>query len=315
METKRWYGVIAMVVAVLVFSITSSLVKSTDAPGPALAMWRVFVAIGAWWTVVLVMNARSGAGLPTARTWIRCAPSGLLFGANLALFFTAIKMTSVAHAEFIGSLSPLVLLPAGALLFNQQPDWRALRWGAISMVGILLVIFGGSSGGIATAGGDALMLLVVSLWIGYLLATNVARHASISTIHFMACAVPIAAVSATPITLLLARDELWPLSGRDWLIVVVLALSTGVGAHGLVVFAQRHLPVATIGILQVGQPALATFWAWVILGETVTAVQVPGMILVVVGLAAFTIMGQRRAILPIAVPPPSIRDAADSTRA
>jgi drug/metabolite transporter (DMT)-like permease len=311
MDPKRIYGISAMVAAVLLFSITSSVVKSTDAPGSVLAMWRMFMAIGAWWTVVLVMNARTGAGLPSRQTWIRCTPAGLLFGANLALFFTAIKATSIANAEFIGSLSPLALVPAGALLFGERPDWRALRWGAISLIGIALVLFGGAATDTATASGNALMVGVVSLWIGYLLATKMARRSDISTVHFMACAVPIAALSATPLTLVLDGGEVWPLSGSDWAVVVLLALSTGVGAHGLVVFAQRHLPVATIGILQVGQPALAAFWAWLLLGETVTSVQIPGMLLVIVGLSAFTMVSQRRAVLPIAVPPPSIAERDD----
>lgn len=303
---RRSYGLAAMVVAVLLFSITSSVVKSTDAPGSVLAMWRMFAAIGAWWIVVLVMNARSGAGLPSKRTWIRCAPAGLLFGANLALFFTAIKATSIANAEFIGSLSPLVLVPAGALLFGERPDWRALRWGVVSIIGIAFVLFGGSATDTATASGNALMVGVVALWIGYLLATKMARREEISTIHFMACSVPIAAISATPLTLLIAGGDIWPLTGRDWSVVVLLALTTGVGAHGLVVFAQRHLPVATIGILQVGQPALAAFWAWLLLGETVTSVQIPGMVLVIIGLSAFTIISQRRAVLPIVAPAASV---------
>jgi drug/metabolite transporter (DMT)-like permease len=231
-----------------------------------------------------------------------------LFGANLALFFTAIKATSIANAEFIGSLSPLALVPAGALLFGERPDWRALRWGAISIIGIALVLFGGAATDTATASGNALMVGVVSLWIGYLLATKMARRAEISTVHFMACAVPIAALSATPLTLLLDGGDVWPLTGRDWSVVALLALSTGVGAHGLVVFAQRHLPVATIGILQVGQPALATFWAWLLLGETVTSIQIPGMLLVIIGLSAFTVVSQRRTLLPIAIPAPSIDD-------
>ena len=43
--------------------------------------------------------------------------------------FTAITKTSIAHAEFIGAMTPLILLPLGALMFEEHPNWRALRWG------------------------------------------------------------------------------------------------------------------------------------------------------------------------------------------
>jgi drug/metabolite transporter (DMT)-like permease len=62
----------------------------------------------------------------------------------------------------------------------------------------------------------------------------------------------------------------------------------------LLVFAQHHLPVATIGVMQVAQPAIAVGWAWLLLGESVVAVQLPGMALVIVGLVAFTVAAQRR---------------------
>ena len=65
--------------------------------------------------------------------------------------------------------------------------------------------------------------------------------------------------------------------------------------HGLIAFAQREVDVATIGIIQVAQPALAVCWSYLVLGEQIRPAQVPGMVLVVVGLAAFTIASQRRA--------------------
>jgi drug/metabolite transporter (DMT)-like permease len=65
-------------------------------------------------------------------------------------------------------------------------------------------------------------------------------------------------------------------------------------AHGLIATAQRDVDIATIGILQVSQPALAVAWSYVLLGEASRWAQVPGMVLVLVGLAAFTWVSQRR---------------------
>ena len=47
--------------------------------------------------------------------------------------------------------------------------------------------------------------------------------------------------------------------------------------------------MATIGIIQVAQPAIAVCWSFLILGEPIEPAQVPGMVLVIVGLVAFTI--------------------------
>lgn len=285
-----------MVGAVFFFSLGSPLIKFSEAPGPTVALWRLGLAIVAWWVVLLIHRARTGIPLPDRTTWRRVLPAGLFFGANMALFFTVINMTSVAHAEFIAALTPIVLVPIGARFFGEHPNWGALRWGLISVAGVIIVLVGGSGGGASSLTGDSLMLLVMASWIGYLLSTKVARRGPISTVHFMACLVPIAMLSATPIALLVTDGSLVPGTLRAWAVIGVLALISGVGAHGLLVFAQRHLPVATIGIMQVGQPALAALWAWVLLGEDITVVQVPGMILVILGLVAFTLSTQRRSV-------------------
>jgi drug/metabolite transporter (DMT)-like permease len=71
-------------------------------------------------------------------------------------------------------------------------------------------------------------------------------------------------------------------------------------AHGLIVAAQRDVDVGTIGMLQVSQPALAVAWSYILLGEEIRLAQVPGMLLVLIGLAAFTLVSQRRTARVIA---------------
>jgi drug/metabolite transporter (DMT)-like permease len=54
------------------------------------------------------------------------------------------------------------------------------------------------------------------------------------------------------------------------------------------------VPLATVGVLQVGQPALSVMWAWLIVGEQISIAQVPGMALVILGQALFVVTSQRR---------------------
>ena len=86
-----------------------------------------------------------------------------------------------------------------------------------------------------------------------------------------------------------------PLSTKGWIAACLLGVLTGMIGHGLIAFAQREVDIATIGIIQVGQPALAVGWSYLILGEHIKGAQVPGMILVLVGLVAFILASQRRA--------------------
>ena len=287
-----------MMVAVLSFSLSSPLIKWSESTGSVIAFWRMAGAVVAWWAVVTVSRLRMGRPLPSSATWRAVLPPALLFGANIAVFFTAITRTSIAHAEFIAAMNPLVLLPAGALLFGEPPNWQALRWGALSIVGVSMVLFLGPDQGAASLSGDLLMIVVVALWTSYLLTSKRARAAGVDTVDFMACLMPLGLLTAGPIAVLIAGSDVFGLSARGWLVVVLLTFMTGMVSHGCIVFAQRLVPVATIGIMQSGQPALAVFWGFVILGETVLAPQIVGMTLVVTGLALFTWSSQRRLPVP-----------------
>jgi drug/metabolite transporter (DMT)-like permease len=293
----RSLGLVAMIVAVISFSTSSPLIKWSESTGSVIAFWRMIGAVLGWWTVVNVSRLRTGRPAPSATTWRLAFAPGLAFGANIACFFTAITKTSIAHAEFISALTPLVLLPAGAFFFGEHPNWTALRWGTFSIVGVALVLFFGPEQGESSLSGDLLMIVVIALWTTYLLTSKRARVAGVGTLDFMACMMPIGLLTAGPIAALIAGADVFGLSAKGWLVVAILTLLTGMLSHGCIVYAQQHIPVATIGLMQTAQPALAVFFAFVILGEEVRALQVVGMVLVIVGLALFTLVSTRSAVV------------------
>jgi drug/metabolite transporter (DMT)-like permease len=295
-ETGRRFasaGIVAMLLAVLVFSSSSSIVKWADTPGSIVAFWRMVIAVALWWIVIVIRRVATGRPVPTVDTWRRVLPAGLFFGLNITLFFTAIQRTSIAHAEFITALSPLALVPLGALLFHEKPDRRALAWGGLTLVGLAMVLFLGGSQGGATVAGDALVVVVVGTWVAYLLTSRRAR-VTVDVVDFMSTVMLIGMITATPVALILDGDAVWPLSARGWTAVALLSVLTGMLGHGLIAFAQTEVDVGTIGIIQVAQPAIAVCWGYVLLGEEIRPAQIPGMILVIVGLAAFTVVSQRR---------------------
>ncbi len=287
-------GLVAMLLAVLVFSSSSSIVKWAETPGSVVAFWRMVIAVVLWWIVIAVRRVSTGRPAPSLETWRRVLPAGLLFGLNITIFFTAINNTSIAHAEFITALSPLALVPLGALLFHEKPDSRALLWAGLTLVGLAMVLFLGGDEGGATVAGDALVVLAVATWVSYLLTSRQARG-TVGVVDFMTTMMLIGMITATPMALILAGDELWPLTAKGWISVSLLAVLTGMLGHGLIAFAQHKVDVGTISIIQVAQPAIAVCWGYLLLGEAIRPAQVPGMILVIVGLVAFTIVSQRRA--------------------
>ncbi|MEO7371500.1 MAG: EamA family transporter, partial [Ilumatobacteraceae bacterium] len=108
----------------------------------------------------------------------------------------------------------------------------------------------------------------------------------------MASALPIAMLTTLPVVLI--SGDIGKFDAHSMGFIVILTVLTGVGAHGLIVYAQRKVPIGIMSMLQVGQPALAVVWSAVFLSQSIRAVQVVGMAMVVSGLATVVVQTQRR---------------------
>jgi drug/metabolite transporter (DMT)-like permease len=283
---SRTLGLGAVAFAVLAFSLGSTLVKLAQTPGVTIAFWRMVVCSITWAVIMRIADKR----------WLQWADlraalvPGVLFGLNITLFFTGVTKTSVPHAEFIGAMTPLILVPAGAILFKDHINPRALLFGLISVAGLVLVLgFSPAKGG-ASVTGDLIIACAVVCWASYLIFSRSLRVGrSVATV--MASITPIATVTILP--LVLVSGEVASITWRSVVFIALLAVLTGTAAHGFIVYAQRTVPVGTISIMQVAQPAIAVMWSVLFLSQTVRPIQLVGMALVMTGLIAVTLLSRR----------------------
>ena len=88
---------------------------------------------------------------------------------------------------------------------------------------------------------------------------------------FMATICPIAAVAVLPIALAHGTSRAQRAPGGCS--PPILALTSGISAQGLLVYAQKTIQIGTIGIAQQAQPALAVVWSFLLLGEAINGRQ------------------------------------------
>lgn len=248
------------------------MVKKTGSPGPVVAIWRLSIGAVLWQVVLAVRKQR----LTMAALKLTILP-GVLFGINLMFFFTGVTRTRIANAEFIGTLTPLFVLPFAAYRLKERIRREILLFGAVALAGVSLIVLLGSKGGTHSWSGDALCLGAVSMWTCYLLVTKRIRP-RIDTISFMSGMTLFAAITVAPFAV--ASGNVTDVSRTGWILIVVMAVTSGVVSHGLLAWSQQSVPVSTMSLLQLGQPGLSTFWAWLILDESVKPPQIIGMAVV-----------------------------------
>jgi drug/metabolite transporter (DMT)-like permease len=300
--SAKTLGVLAVVGMVIAFSLSSTLVKRAESPGVLVAFWRM-VTVSIVWNLVLWSTGRR----ITMRNVRQVFVPGVFFGLNLAVFFAGATHNSVANAALIGSLAPFLIVPVGAWLFKEYIDPRALVFAVVAFGGVALVLFSAPPNGDASLEGNVFGLLAMLLLVAYVASTKHFRQ-DMDVTTFMATICPIAAVAVLPLAI--AHGDVFGMSSTGWTFMLVLTLTSGVAAQGLMVFAQKTIQIGTIGIAQVAQPALAVVWSFLVLSEVVNHRQIAGVGVVVSGLLAFVVLHQRggrtrRMDEPRATPVPS----------
>jgi drug/metabolite transporter (DMT)-like permease len=280
-------GVLAVVGMVIAFSLSSTLVKRAESPGVLIAFWRM-VTVSVLWNAWLLGTGRRITMADVRQAFV----PGVFFGLNLAVFFAGATHNSVANAALIGSLAPFLIVPTGALLFKEHINPRALLFAVLAFGGVALVLLSAPPNGDASLEGNVFGFAAMLLLVAYVASTRYFRR-DMDVATFMATICPIAAVTVLPIAL--AHGDVAGLSRTGWTYMVVLTLTSGVAAQGLMVFAQRTIQIGTIGIAQVAQPALAVVWSSLLLSEVVNHRQMAGIAIVVSGLLAFVVLNQRGA--------------------
>jgi drug/metabolite transporter (DMT)-like permease len=283
---RRTLAAIAVVITITVFSFASTLVKRADTPAELVAFWRMVLTTIVWNAMVLASGRR-----PSWRNIRLAAVPGIFFGLDIAFFYLGATHNTVANAEMISAMTPFIVVPIGAKFFGERLNPRALFFALAAFGGVAIVLFGAPPNGDASVRGSIFGVLALCCWAGYISGTRRLRG-EMDVASYMAAMTPAATLAVLPLALV--HGDMLSITAHGWAYTVLLTLMTGVLAHGLMVFAQSTIPIGTIGIAQITQPALAALWSFLLLGETLRGRQVLGMLLVFVGLLGFVLMNQRK---------------------
>lgn len=271
-------GATAVLVAVLIWGFTNTLIKVSSLPALAFATQRLWLGAG------LVLAALYGSGRRLTWATVRTsAPGGALLGVEIALFFSAIKHTAIADVAVISALQPgLVLLFAGRL-FGERVGARDIAWLVVSLGGVVLVTAGSAGTPAWSLYGDGLAAGSLLAWTAYFLVSKRAR-ATIPTFEYMSVVFAAAALVITPLGLASGQ----PFGGADWadLALLVVFVVGASGGHLLLAWAHSSVDVTLSSLLMLAQPVVSSLAALAILGEPLTGVTIAGGMMVVASLAA-----------------------------
>ena len=277
-------------------STSGPLIASAAAPALAIAFWRMAMASGVLVPVSVVAARRELRMLGRRERGLAVA-AGVLLAGHFATWIPSVRFTTVASA---------------AALVCTQPIWAALlahaeghRISARAWTGITVAVAGAAaiSGFDVTVSGRALVGDVLAIVGGafaaaYMAAGNRVRQSVSTTTYTTVCY--LGAAVALLVVCAVAREPLAGYPGDAWLRIAALTIGAQFLGHSMFNRALRRTSPTLVSLAILFEVPGATFLAWVWLDQRPPAGAVPGLVLLVVGVAI--VLAARDRSIPPAVP-------------
>ena len=272
---------LALLAGAVVSGLTPLVVRWIEIDPAAAGFWRVALMLPLLW----IWGMRgSRAAKPTAMTardrWLLII-GGAAYGADIAVWFWSIQLTSAANAQLFAYCYPLWVALAGTLFLSQhlaRMGWAAI---ALGLGGSALVIAGSASGFALETGpkllGDGFAILAGLLYSVTMIAQGTVRS-RVGTRSVLLWTTIAASAVLLPAGFVSGRDVL-PHSLEQWGVMALLGLMT-FAAQGLVVYALGRLPLNLAGIAGSLSVVVAAIGGWLVLDERLEGLQILGVAIV-----------------------------------
>ncbi|HMA10316.1 MAG TPA: EamA family transporter [Steroidobacteraceae bacterium] len=240
--------------------------------------------------LILLIVMRSWRIRPGAAAWRAALAYGLVMAGMNMMFYLAIERIPLGIAialEFTGPLTVAVL---------HSRHRRDLLWVACAILGLVLLIPRPVPGQAVALGGAAFALGAGVLWGAYILVGQRAGAALGS--QGAAFGLMIAALLVLPAGLLL-EPRLHPAAWTALPLLPLLSTALAVALlssalpYTLEMYALRHIPARSFGILMSGEPAIGALMGLMMLGERLSIAQWLGIAAVVTASLGTTLADPR----------------------
>jgi drug/metabolite transporter (DMT)-like permease len=267
--------------AVVGVSLSAPLTTMLTAPMLALAFWRNAAGAAALVPVLLTRERSTLTGLGW-RDLRSSVVAGLFLAAHFAAWLPSLSMTTVAASVALVTTTPIWTALAARISGVHLPP--AVWWGLLlAFLGVVLIVGVDITVSGEALAGDGLAVLGAIFAGGYVLAGARARQRLATSAYAVVCYSVCAVVIA--VGAVVVDNPLIGFEAREWWLIAGITVAAQLFGHTLL-----NLVVSTVGPTVVSLAVLlevpgALLFALALLGEVPPLLALPGVALVVVGVA------------------------------
>lgn len=289
---------VALFVGVLIVSTAALLIRWAlgEGAGPlAVAAGRLTLAAAVVVPLALARRRTELARLE-GRDWAVAGVAGVLLAAHFATWIASLEYTSVASSVALVTTNPIWVGLLSWWLLGEPPTRRTAVGIGLAIAGSVLIIAADLSAAPGAAGadpmrGNGLALLGALAISGYFLVGR-GLNRRLSLLAYVAIVYGASALAMNLIAIA-GGQPIWAVPAAAWLPIALMALGPQLAGHTIINASLRHLSATFVALAILGEPVGSAILAWLLLGETFSALQLAGFGTLLAGIVVAA-AGERR---------------------
>ena len=273
---------ITLLLVLALFSVSTSPIigRALENVGAiSISFWRMFLASFILWIFSLV---KPQGKIKITKNRNKIIYAGVLLGFHFALFFEAIKITSISNATFLGTLAPFFTLILEIYFLKRKFSRVVLLGLIVTFFGsIIILVYDFDLSTSFTLGNIYAVLCSICLAIAFVIAEKVRENEN--TIVYTRTLYLSAALTLFLISFF-ANETLIINNHIDFLGLLFLGLVPTIIGHNSIYYAIKYVSPTIVAAFPLGEPIIATVLAYFIFNEFITFNIYIGGTLTLVGL-------------------------------
>ena len=220
--------------------------------------------------------------------------AGLCLALHFVSWIASLRYTSVASSVILVTLTPLLLVPAGYLMWGERPTRRLGLGIGLAIGGSVCIAWNDFQLSPPQAlYGDLLALGGAVMMAAYLVCGRLVRP-SVPLPLYAGLVYACAALCLWAVCLL-SPVSILGYAGSAYLILLLLGLGPQLIGHTVVNWALAYLSPTIVAVILLAEPVGASVLAWLWLGESVSWLQGGGGALILAGIGLVNVQAQSAA--------------------
>ncbi len=273
---------ITLLLVLALFSVSTSPIigRALENVGAiSISFWRMFLASFILWIYSLV---KPQGKIKISKNRNKIIYAGILLGFHFALFFEAIKITSISNATFLGTLAPFFTLILEIYFLKRKFSRVVLLGLIVTFFGsIIILVYDFDLSTSFTLGNIYAVLCSICLAIAFVIAEKVRENEN--TIVYTRTLYLSAALTLLLISFF-ANETLMINNHIDFIGLLFLGLVPTIIGHNSIYYAIKYVSPTIVAAFPLGEPIIATVLAYFIFNEFITFNIYIGGALTLVGL-------------------------------